>query len=149
LIEKYEIGRGFPVVLLLKSDGTYIDRIRGFGDKDNYWMTLTNYTRDLYTPEYYQNKLNINPKDCESMVALAKKYHDRHMIKEALKWFESSVKYDSCKKNALTWFVLSRLYAQQGKSRKALFACEIAAELDPDNSQIQSILNELKNFNKK
>jgi thioredoxin-related protein len=149
LIKKYKIGRGFPVVLLLTSDGKFIDRIRGFSDKESYWQTLKDYTNDIYTYGYYQNNLKTNPHDCESMVALAKKYHDRHMRDKAFQLFESAVKYNSCKKNALTWFILSRYYDHQGKIDKAIFACEMAVGLNPENSQFQSSLTKLKQYNNK
>jgi thioredoxin-related protein len=67
LIEKYEIRRGFPVVLLLNSDGKFIDLIRGFGDKESYSLTLRDYTNNLKTFGNYQNRIENNPEDCEAM----------------------------------------------------------------------------------
>jgi tetratricopeptide (TPR) repeat protein len=129
----------------LKSDGEFIDRIRGYGNKENYWQTVKDYTNDINTFEYYQNKLKINPHDCESMIALAKKYHNQHLQDKAFPLFESAVKYNSCKKDALTWFILSRYYDHQGKISKAICACEMAVGLDPDNTQFQWTLKKLNN----
>ena len=148
LIKKYEIGRGFPVVLLLNSDGNFIDLIRGFGDKESYSLALRDYTNNLNTFSYYQNRIEDNPEDCEAMVQLGMKYHDLYKRDKALKLFESAVRYLPCKNYALTWFVLSRFYKQYGMINKAIFACEIAIELDPENSQFQDALNMLKESEK-
>jgi thioredoxin-related protein len=148
LIKEYEIKRGFPVVLLLNSDGKFIDVIRGFGDKESYSQTLRNYTNNLNTFSYYQNRIENNTEDCEAMVQLAMKYHDLYKRDKAFKLYESAVRYSPCKKDALTWFALSRYYKHYGMINKAIFACEIAIELDPENSQFQNVLNMLKESGK-
>lgn len=86
IIEEYEVDRGFPVVMILNSKGKYIDRIRGFGDKETYSTLLKNYTNDIFTMEYYQNQLKINSKNCESLAALAVKYQDRRKHDKVLKY---------------------------------------------------------------
>jgi len=122
----------------------YLERIRGFSDKKTYSTLFKNYTNNIYTMDYYHKQVKKNPKDCEAMVELAIKYHDRQVYDKALKYYESAVRHKPCKDQAINWYAISVFHKVKGNIEKAVFMCEIAVELDPENSQYQSSLKSLK-----
>lgn len=87
--------RGFPTVLILKPDGTEVDRIVGFGgDGDAYMDKLNAYAAGEGTFLALSEKLEGNPDDLTLQVAMAQKRVDRYEYDLAKPHFEKVLELD-------------------------------------------------------
>ncbi len=87
--------RGYPTVLILKPDGTEVDRIVGFGgDGDAYVDKLKAYAAGENTFLALSGKLEENPEDLDLQLAMAQKRVDRYEYDLAKPHFEKVLELD-------------------------------------------------------
>lgn len=85
LTQKYHIS-GFPTAVLVRKDGSEIDRIVGYAEKDEYMQMLKDYQLGIGTLDDLLNKIEENF-DREMAFEIADKYKYRGGKEEAKMWF--------------------------------------------------------------
>lgn len=91
LVERYHIT-GWPTVIMLRPDGTEVDRIIGFAPPEEYLPELIRIKDGENTFESLQKQVADHPADLEAIVLLANKYDEREMYDEAIDTWQSVVR---------------------------------------------------------
>jgi tetratricopeptide (TPR) repeat protein len=92
--EKYGIS-GFPTVLLLKPDGSEIDRIYGYMPAPDFINQINLYLEGRETLEDYLARLEESPADIEVNYTLAEKYEARSQHQKAASYYSKVLELDS------------------------------------------------------
>ena len=85
LTQKYHVS-GFPTAVLVRKDGSEIDRIVGYAEKDEYMQMLKDYQLGIGTLDDLLNKIEEDF-DRERAFEIADKYKYRGGKEEAKMWF--------------------------------------------------------------
>jgi len=107
---------GYPTVLLLKDDGTEVDRIVGFGGtKDAYLQKLRNYAAGRDTLKSLLDEEFVNASDPELQYKLAQKYVSHYAFGKAAEHFSRVLELDA--ENKLGHRTEAQFYVALGKAR--------------------------------
>lgn len=97
---KYGVS-GYPTVVFANSDGTEIDRIAGFLPPPDFIGTITDYTNDIHTLNYYLRQADSGATN-ELNAIIGEKYADRGMYTEAEMYFQRIIDADPENKEGYT-----------------------------------------------
>ncbi len=99
--EEYKIVRAeydlkvHPTALLLKADGTEIERICGFdGQKDSYFQTFKDFAEGKYTLQTLLSEYEEKPEDLELNYKIGQRYVDRRQEELSPSYFAKVVELD-------------------------------------------------------
>ncbi len=99
--EEYKIVRAeydlkiHPTALLLKADGTEIERICGFdGQKDSYFQTFKDFTEGKYTLQTLLAEYELKAEDLELNYKIGKRYVDRRQEEQSPSYFAKVIELD-------------------------------------------------------
>jgi len=107
---------GYPTVLLLKDDGTEVDRIVGFGGSRNaYLQKLRNYAAGKGTLKSLLDAEPLNSSDAELKYKLAKKYVSHYAFGKAGDHFSRMLELDA--KDGLGHGNEAKFYVALSKAR--------------------------------
>ena len=87
IMDRFNIT-GYPTILVLDADGNEIDRIVGFGEKQEFLTILNDYINGVNTIAYWQKKADENPEDTQALIVVAEKLWEKSDFAAAVPYYE-------------------------------------------------------------
>ncbi|MFQ5708313.1 MAG: thioredoxin family protein [bacterium] len=144
LMQKYQLIKAYPTVLLLNSEGKEIDRIVGLFGKEDYFQTLRDYAEGENTFSALLSQLENDEDNPELWFKVAKKYKDRGNSQKAVEYFEKASSYEPYVNDVILWWSLGGSYYGLSEFEKAAKAIRKAIQLEPDNPYLKKFLDKLE-----
>lgn len=86
--------RGYPTLILLRSDGTEIDRAVGYLPPEDFVQTMTDLAQGIGTLDAMLARLADNPNDAEACWEIGQKYYYRSEDSLATQYFTKVIEID-------------------------------------------------------
>lgn len=131
LAQKYGV-RSFPTFLLLKPDGTEIDRIVGYSPPEEFVGAMVNSLNGVGTLEDLKARQAAAPQDYDLMFELAEKYMYRSDYEQARDYYARLIEGAPADKDTLASAVAYKLAYMKYKEKDFAAAAQIYARMAAD-----------------
>ena len=97
IAKKYGV-RGYPTILLIRADGSEIDRLVGYMPPGPFMESLEGYLKGVNTLGSLKSAVEKNPNDVSAQYNMAKKYAERNDLAAAAPYYEKVLALDPADK---------------------------------------------------
>lgn len=121
--------RGYPTIIIAKSDGTEIDRIEGFIDPYEFYNQVNLFLQGKETLDDYLTRLEDEPDNPEYLLTIAEKYLGRAQSEKAIEYYHRVMALDPDNRRGYTSKSLQGVYSALTLSKDYKTAIETCQDI--------------------
>jgi thioredoxin-like negative regulator of GroEL len=121
--------RGYPTIIIAKSDGSEIDRIEGYIDPYEFYNQVHLFLQGKETLDDYLTRLDDEPDNPEYLLTIAEKYIGRAQPTKAIEYYHRVMALDPENRRGYATKSLQGIYYAQAQSKDYKTAIETCQDI--------------------